>query len=366
LSDTNADTDSATDADVNADVDVSIDQPGSRLVALGWDDRVASGFTEIPLEVVPGRVVRVERGLCLVALADGDHPARSATVTAVGDWVGVRLRGDGLVVEDVVPRWSQLARRDPQGRLQVLASNVDVVFIVAPADRLSAARVERETAMAWDSGAHPVVLLTKDDIAEPGLVERLRARLPGVDVLATSTVTGAGLDQVAARLRPVRTGVLLGPSGAGKSSLANALLGAQWLAVGDVRDGDRRGRHTTTVRQLLALPGGGVLIDTPGLRSLALAGEEGMAAAFADIEELAGECRFSDCRHEREPGCAIIAAVEAGRFDPDRLANYRKLRRELDYQERRDDPVARAEAERVWKIRAKASRQLNRDRGKRL
>lgn len=178
-------------------------------------------------------------------------------------------------------------------------------------------------------------------------------------------MTGAGIDQVAARLRPLRTGVLLGPSGAGKSSLANPLIGAQWLAVGDVRDGDRRGRHTTTARQLLALPTGGVLIGTPGLGSLALAGDEGMAAAFADIEELAGGCRFSDCRHEQEPGCAIIAAVEAGRLDPDRRANHHKLRRELDYQARRDDPVARAEAERVWKLRAKASRQLSRDRDRR-
>jgi ribosome biogenesis GTPase len=349
-----------------SDLNASSDQSVSRLVALGWDDRVASGFTEIPAGMVPGRVVRVERGRCLVALADGDHPARSTTVAAVGDWVGAHWRGDSLVVEAVVPRWSQLARRDPQGRLQVLASNLDVVFIVAPADRLSVARVERETAMAWDGGAQPVVLLTKDDIAEPGLVERLRARLLGVDVMATSTVTGAGIDQVAAMLRPVRTGVLLGPSGAGKSSLANRLVGSPWLAVGDVRAGDRRGRHTTTVRQLLALPGGGVLIDTPGLRSLSLAGEEGMAAAFADIEELAGGCRFSDCRHEREPGCAITVAVDAGQLDPDRVANYHKLRRELDYQARRDDPVARAEAERVWKIRAKASRQLSRDREKRL
>lgn len=182
-SDANSDTSSAVDSDVDAAfVDASSEQPGSRLVTLGWDDRVASGFTEIPAGTVPGRVVRVERGRRLVALADGDHLARSTTAAAVGDWVGVRSREDDVVVEAVVPRWSQLARRDPQGRVQVLASNLDVVFIVAPADRLSAARVEREIAMAWDSGAQPVVLLTKDDVAEPGLAQRLRARLPGVDV----------------------------------------------------------------------------------------------------------------------------------------------------------------------------------------
>lgn len=300
----------------------------------------------------------------MVALADGDHPARSTIAVAVGDWVGARWRGDTLAVEAVASRWSQLTRRDPQGRLHVLASNIDLVFITAPADRLSAARVEREIAMAWDSGAQPVVLLTKFDLAEPGLAEQLRERLLGVEVIATSTVTGAGTDQVTSLLSAGRTAVLLGPSGAGKSSLANLMLGTQQLAVGDVRAGDRRGRHTTTARQLLAVPSGGILIDTPGLRSLALAGEDGIAATFADIEDLAGGCRFTDCRHDREPGCAVVAAVEDGQLDTDRVAHYHKLRRELDFQARRDDPIARSEAERIWKIRAKAARQLNRDRPK--
>lgn len=349
-----------------SDIHALSDHSFPRLIALGWDDRVASGFADIPAGTVPGRVVRVERGMCQVALADGDHPARSTTAVAVGDWVSARWRGDSLVVETVVPRWSQLTRRNPQGRVQVLASNIDIVFITAPADRLSAARVERETAMAWDSGAQPVVLLTKGDLAEPGMAEGLRERIIGTKIIVVSAVTGAGVDQIAALLQPVRTGVLLGPSGAGKSFLANLLVGTQWLAVGDVRAGDRRGRHTTTVRQMLAVPGGGVLIDTPGLRSLALAGEDGLAATFADIEDLAaGGCRFTDCRHEREPGCAVVAAVEAGQLDPGRVANYHKLRREQDFQARRDDPIARAEAERIWKIRAKASRQLFRDREKR-
>jgi ribosome biogenesis GTPase len=338
------------------------DHAASRLSHLGWDDRVESSLAEVAAGSLPGRVVRVERGACVVALASGDHPARSTTPVAVGDWVGARWREDCLIVEAVAPRWSQLARRDPEGRPQVLASNIDLVFIAAPAERLSAARVERETAMAWDSGAQPVVLVTKLDLAKPGLLEGLRERLLGVEVVATSVVSGAGVDQVAALLHPVRTAVLLGPSGAGKSSLANLLVGVERLAVGDVRAGDRRGRHTTTARQLLAVPGGGVLIDTPGLRSLALAGEEGIAATFADIEDLAGECWFTDCRHDREPRCAVRAAVEAGGLDAGRVANYHKLRRELEFQARRDDPIARAEAERVWKIRAKASRQLNRDR----
>ncbi|MBT8226784.1 MAG: ribosome small subunit-dependent GTPase A [Dactylosporangium sp.] len=338
------------------------DHSASRLVSLGWDDRVESNLADVAGDLCPGRVVRVERGACVVALADGDHAARSTIAVAVGDWVGARWRGDALVVEVVAARWSQLARRDPGGHRQVLASNIDSVFIAAPADRLSAARVERETAMAWDSGAQPVVLLTKLDLAETGLVEGLRERLLGVEVIATSVVTGAGMERVAALLRPARTGVLLGPSGAGKSSLINVLVGTPRLAVGDVRAGDRRGRHTTSVRQLLAVPGGGVLIDTPGLRSLALAGADGVAVTFADIEDLASGCRFADCRHECEPGCAVLAAAEAGQLDPDRVANYHKLRRELDFQARRGDPVARAEAERIWKIRAKATRRLFRDR----
>lgn len=335
------------------------------LASLGWDSRVAACLAEVAAGLLPGRVVRVERGACVVALADGDHPARSTVAVAVGDWVGARRRGSDLVVEAVAPRWSQLARRDPEGLTQILAANIDIVFITTPADRLSAARVERETVVAWDSGAQPVVLVTKSDLAEPELIERLSTRLVGVDVISTSTVSGARWDQVAHILRPGRTAVLLGPSGAGKSSLVNTLMGADLLAVGGVRVGDRRGRHTTSVRQLLGLPSGGVLIDTPGLRALALAGGAGIASAFSDIEDLAAECRFADCRHEREPGCAVTAAIDTGELDARRLTNYHKLRRELDFQSRRDDPIARGEAERVRKIRTKAARQLYRDRSNR-
>jgi len=338
------------------------DHDASPLVPLGWDQQVAARLAGVAAGLLPGRVVRVERSACLVALPDGEYPARSAAAVAVGDWIGARRCEHDAVVEAVAPRWSQLTRRDPEGLTQILAANIDLVLVAAPADRLSAARVEREIAVAWDSGAQPVVLLTKLDLGESRLAEQLRTRLVGVDVIATSTVTGTGVDRVAALLRPGRTAVLLGPSGAGKSSLVNLMLGTERLAVGDVRGGDRRGRHTTSARQLLAVPTGGVLIDTPGLRSLSLAGGEGLASTFADIEELAAGCRFADCRHGQEPGCAVTAAVEAGQLDARRLANYHKLQRELDFQARRDDPIARSEAERKWKIRAKAARQLNRSR----
>jgi len=334
------------------------------LSAIGWDEQVEEAFTDVPRELSPGRIVRVERGHCVVALDDGEHLARPTVHVGVGDWVGVRRHLDDLSVQAIAPRWSQLTRRDSRGLLQFLATNIDLVIITAPADHLSCARVERETAAAWDSGAQPLVVVTKNDLAEPGIVEELRTRLVGVDVVTTSSVTREGLQQIAQALRPCRTAVLLGPSGAGKSTLINCLLGTERLATSHVREGDRRGRHTTTSRQLVAVPGGGVLIDTPGLRALSLSGGEGVAHAFPDIEQFAGECRFSDCDHQHEPGCAVLAAVDSGDLDPGRLANYRKLQKELAFEARKNDPLARAAEERIWKIRCKAGRQLRRHRGR--
>jgi ribosome biogenesis GTPase len=293
----------------------------------------------------------------------GDTRARSRSPVAVGDWVRVD-RDDISTVRAVAPRWSQVTRRDPMGLTQVLAANVDLVLVAVPADRMSIARVEREVAVGWDSGAEPVVLLTKWDLDTGSALQQLHERLVGVEVIPVSSVTGAGADHVIRLLQPARTGVLLGPSGAGKSSLTNLLAGREVAATGSVREGDRRGRHVTSARELQVLPSGGVLIDTPGLRSLSLAEDHGgVAAAFPDIEELGSQCRFRDCAHEREPGCAVAAAEAAGTLDADRLANYRKLRRELDFQARRDDPVAAQEARARWKQVAKASRQLYKERG---
>ena len=189
-----------------------------------------------------------------------------------------------------------------------------------PGDRPSAARVERETILGWESGAQPVVILTKADLAPPGYAAELRARLVGVDVIVTSVPAGLGVDQLAATLRPCRTAVFLGPSGAGKSTLVNTLLGEDRLATGAVRDDDRRGRHTTSSRELVLIPTGGVLIDTPGVRTLGLGSvEAGLDAAFADLVALAADCRFSDCAHNGEPGCAVEAAVAAGDLDAARF-----------------------------------------------
>ncbi|MGO9343330.1 MAG: ribosome small subunit-dependent GTPase A [Acidimicrobiales bacterium] len=325
------------------------------LASLGWNDRVAALFADHSGESwLPARVVRVERTRSVVITPDGSESLADADVLpSVGDWVVLQDNS----IRHVMPRWSELTRRDPErpGE-QTLASNVDLVMIVAPADRLSEARVERELAVAWDSGAVPLVVLTKVDLAAPDVHSSLVARLVGVDVVASSVVTNEGVDEIRAVLRPDRTAVLLGPSGAGKSSLANAVLGVQALATAEVRSADNRGRHTTTSRQLLAVPGGGVIIDTPGLRSLGLASDVGLDAVFPDIDEHAAQCRFSDCRHEVEPGCAVLSAISESRLDPARLTSFRKLQREMEASARRDDPLRRQAQLQLWKARTKAAR----------
>jgi ribosome biogenesis GTPase len=300
------------------------------------------------------RVVRTERSQAVVFGADGhDQFASAASLPAVGDWVLVR---DG-VVRDVLPRWSALTRNDPAGGVQVLAANIDLVIITAPGDRLSPARVERELALAWDSGGRPMVVLTKADLVPSATVDDLRARLGGVDVIPTSVLNGVGIAEVAEALRPDRTAVMLGPSGAGKSTLANALLGGEYLATGAVREGDRRGRHTTTSRQLMAIPGGGVLIDTPGLRSLGLPADSGgIAQTFSDIAQLAELCRFGDCRHDTEPGCAVVEALGSGSLDSERYESFQKLQREVAAQDRRSDPRVRKAQLSVWKAQIKSAR----------
>lgn len=335
------------------------------LSSLGGDERAARAVAEIMAPgCTAGRVVRVDIDSVVVATGAGDRRARARELPAVGDWVVAHVQEDDAVVVGVARRWSELARRDPTGRTQVLAANIDLVLVTAPADRLSVARVEREVALGWDSGARPVVLLTKSDLAPAGLAEELRSRLVGVEVVPVSIVTGVGAEEVAEMLRPALTAVLLGPSGAGKSSLANLLLGRGAAPTGQVRPGDHRGRHVTSSRGLYAVPTGGVIIDTPGLRSLSLTVDRGgLAAAFPDIETLAAECRFADCRHDHEPDCGVLAAEHDGKLDGHRLANYRKLSRELEFELRRDDPTAARENRRIWKERSKAARRLFRERG---
>jgi ribosome biogenesis GTPase len=298
------------------------------LVALGWDDRVAALYRSVAEPgLQPARVGRVDRDRCSVRTASGQLRAAAEVLPVTGDWVALRVEPEPAV-EAVLPRWSALEREG-----QLLAADVDIVFVVAALDRpLNLNRIERELVLAWDSGARPVVVLTKADTApEAGaLAETVAARAVGVEVVLTSAAAGTGIEEILDHLRPNRTAVLLGPSGAGKSTLVNRILDREAQITSAVREGDHKGRHTTSSRHLLLVPGGGVLIDTPGLRSVGLTGAEGgVALAFPDVEEMGEGCRFRDCRHTGEPGCAVIAAVSDGRLDADRLASYRKLQAEL-------------------------------------
>ncbi|MBA9004655.1 ribosome small subunit-dependent GTPase A [Thermomonospora cellulosilytica] len=347
------------------------------LPELGWDGGWAAAFTEHTehTEHLAGRVARVDKGACTVLTEQGELRAGyGAEPPCVGDWVAVRT-GPVPRVRAILPRRTAVVRggvgRDSRSGLSgdssrhVLAANVDVAYIVEPAaPDTDLGRIERLLALAWESGAEPVVLITKADLAAdlPGLLDAVASAAVGARVHAVSALDGDGLDAV--RLRPGRTAVLLGPSGAGKSTLVNALAGRPVMRTGEVRAGDGRGRHTTTHRELLLLDGGGLVIDTPGLRRIGLSDDvaEGLAQTFADVEELAAGCRFADCAHESEPGCAVLAAVESGDLPPRRLASWRRLQREAAWMAGRADARLRAEQTRKWKIIHREMRRSGRNR----
>jgi ribosome biogenesis GTPase len=338
------------------------------LITLGWDDHFAA---ELPDGLTPGRITRVHSSGVEV-LVDGheEHVEYSSRIElpCVGDWVALR---DGEVVT-VLPRRTALVRgsvaEDSLG--QTLASNVDVIFVVEPAalegrrGGPNLGRIERLLALAWESGATPVVLITKadlvgDDIGE--VLSNVMGAAPGVDVHAVCSMTGDGVDIVAGYLGTGRTAVLVGPSGAGKSTLTNALAGGQVMETQQVRASDGRGRHTTVHRELLVLPRGGLVIDTPGLRRVSLAtGGDGLESVFTDIEELAEHCRFDDCAHGDEPGCAVLEAVESGELPQRRLDSWNKLRREALWIASRTDWRLRQERARQWKSVTKEMRRRNR------
>ncbi|GAA4895519.1 ribosome small subunit-dependent GTPase A [Streptomyces coeruleoprunus] len=337
------------------------------LAPYGWDSGWEDEFAPYAAQgLVPGRVVRVDRGQCDVVTPEGVVRADTAFVTphdplrvvCTGDWAAVDPEGGNpRYVRAYLPRRTAFVRSTSSKRSdgQILAANVDhAIIAVSLAAELDLGRIERFLALAWESGAQPLVVLTKADLVpDPAgvayLVHDVETTAPGVQVLPVSSATGEGVDVLAALVAD-GTSVLLGVSGTGKSTLANALLGADAQTVQAVRDVDGKGRHTTTTRNLLVLPGGGVLIDTPGLRGVGLwdAGT-GVGQVFAEIEELAAECRFHDCAHQAEPGCAVLVAVEEGTLPERRLDSYRKLLRENQYIVAKTDARVRAELRRDWK-----------------
>ncbi|WP_443054424.1 ribosome small subunit-dependent GTPase A [Streptomyces sp. IBSBF 2435] len=348
------------------------DASSHALVPYGWDDVWETEFAPHAAQgLVPGRVVRVDRSMCDLLTADGLIRADTSLVTpndpmrvvCTGDWAAVDRDGDPRFVRTLLPRRTAFVRSTSSKRSegQVLAANLDhVVVCVSLAADLDLGRLERFLSLAWESGAVPLVVLTKaDTLADTThLLADAEAAAPGVQVLVVSAATGAGLDTLTAVLTG-GTAALLGQSGAGKSTLANALLGREVQEVRATRDADGKGRHTTTTRDLLALPDGGVLIDTPGLRGVGLwDAQAGVGQVFAEIGQLAADCRFQDCSHHAEPGCAVLAALDDGTLAHRRLDSYRKLLRENAWIASRTDQRLRAEMRREWKLRSAAGREM--------
>lgn len=343
------------------------------LADYGWDAERERSFAPSRADgLVPGRVVRAERGLCDVVAETGSVRAAVVAPTATGDqptpctgdWVAFRPAdaATSATVVEVLERRTAVVRSTASrtSQTQVLAANVDTVAVtVSLADPLKHGRIERMLALAWESDATPVVVLTKADrCADPvSAFSEVAAVAPGVDVLVTSAATGEGMDALATAVSG--TVVLLGPSGTGKSTLGNRLLGQDLLATGAVRGSDGKGRHTTAWRELLPLPHGGVLLDTPGLRGVGLHGaEEGLDQTFAEITELARDCRFADCAHSSEPGCAVLSAVEDGHLTRRRLDSYHRLQRENAHAVSRTDARLSAEMKRQSKQGARLRRAL--------
>ena len=361
---------------------------------LGWNDSFASSFdtlTQTDPSLVPGRVARELRGGYLVLgcfVAPSGETVTHLTaqlagrvryvagaredLPAVGDWVALQPRPEegAATIQAVLPRRSAFVRQSVGGttEAQVVAANVDTVFLVAGlGQEFNVRRLERYLTLAWESGADPVVVLNKADLCPDldAVVAETEAIAFGVPVHAISATDGRGVAELRAYVRPGATVALLGSSGVGKSTLINTLLGEERLRVGAVRADDGRGRHTTTHRELVLLPGGGLIIDNPGMRELQLWAEsDSLDHAFGDVEALAARCRFANCRHENEPGCAVQAALVDGTLDAERFQSYLKLQRELHFLETRQNQRAAMEEKARMKRRSRWGKELQRHSGK--
>lgn len=342
-----------------------------RLERIGWSARVEQHMQDNQ-GYMPARVLVQHKGSYVVTSGLGElkaevagklrHEARGVNdLPVVGDWVAVAARPEegSATIHRVLPRSTKFSRKSAgdETEEQVLAANIDSIFIVTSLNsEMNLRRLERYLTLAWESGAAPIVVLTKKDLA-PEDVEEVHEKVGGtavgVPVHAVSGVTGEGIDRLRSYFTDGATVALLGSSGVGKSTLANALLGSEVQKVRDIRKDDK-GRHTTTHRELVDRPDGGALIDTPGMRELQLwDASGGVSNSFEDIESLAIGCRFRDCRHDEEPGCAVTGALLDGPLDRSRLESYEKLQRELRYLERKKDARARSEEQRKWKVLSK-------------
>jgi ribosome biogenesis GTPase / thiamine phosphate phosphatase len=353
----------------------------------GWDENWAAAFAPHAAEgLQPARVVRQDRGACEVQLDDGPRTAEptgkfrhaveggEADMPSVGDWVAVdpRLTCARAGIEAVLPRRTCLSRQEAgrAPRAQVLAANVDLVFLVSALDAgrgFNLPRLERALALVRTSGAEAVVVLNKADLCDDiaARVREAQSAATDVPIVALSAIEGWGVNELRPWLADNKTGVLLGPSGVGKSALVNALLGAGIQETQPVREEDARGRHTTTRRELFRIPAGGLLIDTAGLREFQpwdAAGE--LDSVFPEVAALAEQCRFRDCRHEAEPGCAVQRALGDGSLEPRRFAHYLSLKREQAYQEQKRDLGAQLAEKARWKKIAQWQKDLHRHREK--